>query len=86
MKKTILTAVICVTIELLAADTVSFAKVEPAATTKNKELCTLFQVKAAEYKKSMRDDDYAKATLASYEQRVLMYCEEQQDHSQKTAF
>ncbi len=81
MKKMILTAVACVTMELFAADTVSFAKVEAAATTKNKELCALFKTKAAEYKKSMRDDDYAKATLSSHEKRILMYCEEQQDQS-----
>ena len=75
MKKMILTAVFCATMELMAADTVSFAKVEKAPTTKNEELCKLFKAKIADYKTKMRDDEYAKATLASYEARAALYCE-----------
>jgi hypothetical protein len=59
----------------LASETVSFAKIEPAPASKDKELCELFKTKAADYKATMRDDAYAKATLASYEERVLLYCE-----------
>ena len=75
MRKMILTAVVSVTMELLAADTVSFAKVEKTPTTKNEELCKLFKAKIADYKTKMRDDDYARATLASYETRAALYCE-----------
>ena len=60
---------------LIASETVSFAKIEPAPVAKDKELCKLFKTKAADYKATMRDDAYAKATLASYEERVLLYCE-----------
>lgn len=74
MRKMILTAVVCVTMELMAADTVSFAKVEKAPTTKNEELCRLFKKKITDYKATMRNDDYARATLASYETRAALYC------------
>ena len=75
MRKMFLAAVACLTMELMAADTVSFAKVEKTPTTKNEELCKLFKQKIADYKTKMRDDDYAKATLASYETRAALYCE-----------
>jgi hypothetical protein len=76
MRKMILAAAVCLTMELMAADTVSFAKVEKAPTTKNEELCELFKKKIADYKAKMRDDDYARATLASYETRAALYCEQ----------
>ena len=75
MKKMILIPMVCATMELMAADTVSFAKVEKAPTAKNEELCKLFKKKIADYKSTMRDDDYARATLASYETRAALYCE-----------
>ncbi len=37
-------------------------------------LCKLFQKKALTYKKTMRDDDYARATLASYKKRAAIFC------------
>jgi len=76
MKKIALMVMVFAGIHLTAAETVSFAKIEPSATAKNEELCKLFKEKIADYKKKMRDDDYAKATLASYEQRAALYCEE----------
>ena len=75
MRRIVATAMMLVTIGLMASETVSFAKIEPSATTKNEELCKLFKTKTADYKAHMRDDDYAKATLASYEKRVSLYCE-----------
>lgn len=41
---------------------------------KNERLCKLFQQKIVSYQKDMRNDDYAKATLASYEKRAKMFC------------
>jgi hypothetical protein len=75
MKKTALMIMIFAGMHLTAAETVSFAKIEPAANAKNEELCKLFKQKIDDYKKSMRDDDYAKVTLASYEERAALYCE-----------
>jgi hypothetical protein len=75
MKRVLITVVIFFAIGLIAGETVSFAKIEPSPTSKNKELCKLFKTKVADYKAKMRDDAYAKATLASYEERVLLYCE-----------
>ncbi len=37
-------------------------------------LCKLFTQKAIKYKATMRDDEYAHATLASYEKRAKIYC------------
>ena len=37
-------------------------------------LCKLFTKKADMYKLHMRSDDYAKATLASYEKRAKVFC------------
>ena len=37
-------------------------------------MCTLFTQKAQAYAKTMRDDEYAKATLASYKERAALYC------------
>ena len=37
-------------------------------------LCKLFTQKAKAYKLHMRDDTYAKATLASYEKRAKVFC------------
>jgi len=75
MKKTALMIMILAGMQLTAAETVSFAKIEPTANAKNEELCKLFRQKIVDYKKKMRDDDYAKATLASYEERAELYCE-----------
>jgi len=75
MKKTALMIMMLAGLHLAAAETVSFAKVEPSPDAKNEELCKLFKAKIADYKTKMRDDDYAKATLASYEERAALYCE-----------
>ena len=40
----------------------------------NDRLCKLFTQKVINYKKTMRDDDYARVTLQSYEQRADMFC------------
>ena len=39
-----------------------------------KTLCKLFHEKAKAYKLTMRDDAYARATLASYEKRAAVFC------------
>ncbi len=57
----------------------SWAVAGDAAVKKQKDeesLCKLFQEKAERYKKTMRHDDYALATLASYEKRAALYCKE----------
>ena len=41
----------------------------------NQKMCRLFTQKAADYEKTMRDDAYAKATLASYKKRAALYCD-----------
>lgn len=38
-------------------------------------MCKLFEAKAVDYKRTMRDDQYAKATLKSYELRAKQYCD-----------
>ena len=37
-------------------------------------LCKLFNEKAKLYEKTMRNDDYARATLASYKKRAAVFC------------
>lgn len=75
MRRVFIIVVLFFAVALLAGETVSFAKIEPSPTSKDKALCKLFKTKAADYKANMRDDGYAKATLASYEERVSLYCE-----------
>ena len=41
---------------------------------KDASLCKIFQDKIKTYKKTMRDDEYAVVTLASYEKRAKIYC------------
>ncbi len=41
---------------------------------KNERLCKVFQQKIIDYKKHMRSDEYAKATLESYEKRAAIFC------------
>lgn len=43
---------------------------------KNDRLCKIFKQKIIDYKKTMRKDKYAKATLASYKKRAAMFCGE----------
>jgi hypothetical protein len=40
----------------------------------NSRLCKIFTEKLNDYKKTMRDDEYAHITLKSYEQRAEMFC------------
>jgi len=64
--KTILLMILALTIT-----TNIFASTE----IKNEErLCKIFQNKALSYKKTMRDDEYAKKTLESYENRADLFC------------
>ncbi len=59
----------------LAEDTSIFEhKTEKPEPTNNKELCKLFTDKAAAYEATMRDDQYAQATLQSYKDRAAVYC------------
>lgn len=37
-------------------------------------LCKVFQQKIIDYQKDMRNDAYAKATLASYKERAALFC------------
>ncbi len=59
----------------LIADTSIFEhKTEKPEKTDNEALCKLFTEKAVAYKKTMRDDEYAQATLQSYYDRAALYC------------
>ena len=40
----------------------------------HKRLCKVFNEKIIAYKKNMRDDDFAKATLKSYKKRAAYFC------------
>jgi len=61
---------------LLTILTMTFATTIFASSTtqENKRLCKVFQNKVTTYKKTMRSDEYAKKTLASYESRAVHYC------------
>ena len=48
---------------------------ERAQRLENERLCKLFTEKAEAYKKHMRDDDLARATLASYQERAKRFCD-----------
>ncbi len=37
-------------------------------------LCKIFQQKVVDYKKTMRHDSYAEATLKSYQKRAALFC------------
>ena len=43
---------------------------------KNERLCKIFKQKIVDYKKTMRQDKYAQATLESYKKRAAMFCGE----------
>jgi len=43
----------------------------------NKRMCGICKKKVTQYKKDMRDDDLAIATLKNYERRLDQYCAKQ---------
>jgi len=45
-----------------------------STTKKDDRLCKVFQKKVTTYKKTMRNDSYAKQTLKSYEKRAELFC------------
>jgi len=45
----------------------------------NERLCKLFTEKVERYKKNMRDDILAKASLASYEHRAELFCKKAEE-------
>jgi len=51
----------------------------------NERLCKLFTHKAETYKKGMRDDVLAKATLASYEHRASLFCAKVKERDNNTS-
>ena len=61
------------------------AESEKAQMLENERLCKLFTKKVNEYKKSMRDDVLAKATLASYEHRRSLFCGKAKGESEDNA-
>ncbi len=71
MKKIVLMAALTA---LVAGASSDFHKVEHLKKYKNERLCKVFQEKIVNYQKHMRDDDYARATLASYKKRAAMFC------------
>ncbi len=48
---------------------------ERAQRLENERLCKLFTQKAEAYKKNMRDDDLARTTLYSYQERAKRFCD-----------
>lgn len=63
------------TLSLLSDSSIFDRQVEKKPTgVGDAQLCKLFTQKAQKYKATMRDDEYAHATLASYEKRAKMYC------------
>ena len=59
---------------LITLSITAFATSEKTDKAENERLCKLFTKKAATYKKTMRDDEYAMRTLLSYEKRAKIYC------------
>ncbi len=47
---------------------------EQAKRLENERLCKLFTQKAETYKKHMRNDDLARTTLLSYQERAKRFC------------
>ncbi len=47
---------------------------EQAKRLENERLCKLFTQKAETYKKNMRNDDLARTTLFSYQERAKRFC------------
>ena len=45
----------------------------------NLRLCKMFTKKSEDYKSTMRNDELAAATLASYEHRADIYCKKAED-------
>ena len=45
-----------------------------SAFQKDERLCKVFQEKAISYKKTMRNDAYAQATLQNYENKTKLFC------------
>jgi len=62
---------ILLTIMTLTMTTGLFAN---SAFKKDDRLCKVFQDKAIQYKKTMRNDEYAKKTLQNYENKTKMFC------------
>lgn len=70
MKNTILmTLLISLFVSMTASANTTMYKSD-----QNDKMCQLFEMKVKDYKQTMRDDEYAKATLASYEKRAAIYC------------
>ena len=62
---------ILLTILTLMITTSLFAN---SAFKKDDRLCKIFQDKALEYKKTMRNDSYAQKTLQNYENKKKLFC------------
>lgn len=45
-----------------------------SVSNEKERLCGVFQEKVSTYGQTMRDDEYAKQTLKSYENRAKLYC------------
>jgi len=50
-----------------------------AAYEENSRLCKIFSKKVEDYKSTMRQDELAISTLASYEQRADIYCKKAEE-------
>lgn len=60
-------------------DSTDEAEANKAAYTENERLCKIFTKKVEDYKSSMRKDELAMSTLASYEQRADIYCKKAEE-------
>lgn len=74
MRKLFLLISILLTVSLSADTSIFDHKTEKPVEVDNQAMCKLFTEKAADYKATMRDDEYAHVTLKSYQDRAALYC------------
>jgi len=60
-------------------DSVDEAASKKSEYVENERLCKMFTKKVEKYKNTMRDDELAAATLASYEHRAGIYCKKAEE-------
>jgi len=59
---------------VVSITTLAFADTNKTQSKYDARLCKIFQKKVLHYQKNMRDDAYAKTTLASYKKRAKLFC------------
>lgn len=67
-------ASLLIAVAIAAVASSNFQHVATKHSHKDPRLCKVFQQKIIDYQKNMRNDAYAKATLASYKERAALFC------------